>query len=133
MMSTPPGSTWYTQVVAGAIFALGPVLGPFSLLLFASFAGALLALGKAEVADRMAGFFHLVTSMFVALVLTSACVWAVTNFTSVPADVALMPVAFFLAAGRPFILDLVQKVFGALGDMIASIFAKMASIFTKKG
>lgn len=121
-MSAAP--TTAVASISPLIAAMGPVLGPFSLLLFSAFIGALVSLSRAEVSTRVQGAMHMVTSMGMSMVLTGACVWVITENTSVPADVALAPVAFLLAAGRPFILDLVQRLFGAAGDFLAGFFTK---------
>lgn len=122
-MNASPTSpvSWVTAL----ILFLGPVLGPFSLLLFSAVVGALLAMSTKELeGDRWAGARYLAVSVGMAMVLSSSAMWAVTRYTNVPADVALMPVAFFLAAGREYMLGVVQRVMAALGDFLAGLFAK---------
>lgn len=89
---------------------LEPSVGNYVLLIFAALTGGLLGLSKAGVATRWEGARHLALSVAMSLVLTSAGVWLVQRYTALPGNMALMPVSFFIAASKDFLLGFIQGV-----------------------
>lgn len=109
-------------VVTGAIAViLGPVLGPFALLLFGAFAGSLLALSKVPTMTRWQGVQFIVVGMVIALALTGVAVWMVEKYTPLPGNLAMMPLAFALSAGRDFLLKLIERGVNALGTFFDAL------------
>jgi hypothetical protein len=97
-------------VVAGVISSmLGPVLGPFVMLLFAAVMGGLLAMSRNATTTRWEGVKFLAFGVGISLVLTGIAVWALERYTAIPGNIALMPVAFFIAASRNSLLVLIEK------------------------
>lgn len=106
-------------VVTGAIAAvLGPVLGPLVLILFAAVMGGLLAMSRTTTATRWDGVKFLAVGVGISLVLTGAAVWAVEKYTPVPGNIALMPVAFVIAAARTSLLGLIETAITAAGSAL---------------
>lgn len=111
-------------VATGAAAALlGPVLGPFALLLFAAVAGSMLAMGKAGGMTRRDGLVFILIGVAVSLSLTGAAIWMVERYTSVPGNVALMPLSFAFAAGREHLLKLIARLFAAVGRFVEALLA----------
>jgi hypothetical protein len=118
-MSEPTTSAF---VATGAIAViLGPVFGPFALLLFAAAAGAMLAMSKAPSMTRMEGFRFIVVGVAIALTLTGFAVWLVERYTPIPGNLALMPLAFALSAGRDTLLKLIERGGDALGKFFDAL------------
>ena len=120
---TEPSNITFTLTVAAAA-ALGPLLGPFSLVAFSAAAGSLLALSRTSTQSRLEGLRFVLIGMLISLVLTASVVWLVNYHTSIPGHVSLMPVAFFLALGRSHLLALMDKLAGALGGLIDRVIGK---------
>lgn len=109
-------------VVTGAIAAvLGPVLGPLVLILFAAVMGGLLAMSRTTTATRWDGVKFLAVGVGISLVLTGAAVWAVEKYTPVPGNIALMPVAFVIAASRASLLGLIETAISAAGSALTAL------------
>lgn len=107
-----------TFVITGAVAAaLGPVLGPISLIAFGAAAGSLLAMSKANTTSKMEAFKFVLVGVLIALAITSGAAWALERFFDIPANVALMPVAAVIGAARSSLLELMQKLL----DVLASI------------
>lgn len=101
---------------------LGPVLGPMALLVFSAFIGALLAMSRTTTNTRWDGVKFLALAVAISLVLTGAAVWAVQTYTAIPGNVAMMPVAFVIAASRNSIMGLIDMAIAAAGAAL-SLFA----------
>ncbi|MDB5731040.1 MAG: hypothetical protein JWQ03_935 [Variovorax sp.] len=107
---TEPGPVSFS-LLAAAIALLGPVLGPYALVVFAAGVGAAAALSKrppAESAPRWYGIKFLAMGTTVALLLTGPCIWVVTKYTDMPANIALIPVAFALGLAKTKFTDLID-------------------------
>ncbi|MCY1167118.1 hypothetical protein D9M73_70750 [compost metagenome] len=129
-MHEPPFQVFaWTGVVAAA---LGPVLGPFALLLFAAVMGGLLSMSTSTTTTRWEGFKFLAVGVGISFVLTGAAVWAVERYTNVPGNIAFMPVAFFIAAGRSKLMGLIDLAIGAVGALL-TIWANRKSDQQKGG
>jgi hypothetical protein len=112
---------WATIVVGAAATVLGPVLGPFALLLFAAIVGALLPMSKEGEMTRIQGAVYIATCVVISLCLTGFAVYLVQKYTTIPGNIAFMPLAFGIAAGRPFILNFVERLFNAGAAAFESI------------
>lgn len=95
--------------------ALGPVLGPLVLLMFAAVMGGMLAMGRMGAMTRWEGFRFIAVGVGISMVLTGSAVWAVQTYTSIPGNIALMPVAFLIAAMRNSLLTVMDKLVDAVG------------------
>jgi hypothetical protein len=115
---------WSYIVVGFFTTAFGPTVGPFAMLLFASVIGALLPMSKEGEMTRLEGAVYIAICVGVSLSLTGLCVWLVQNFTTVPGNIVFMPLAFLLAAGRPFILSFVGRVFDGAAAGLEAIFTR---------
>lgn len=105
-------------VVTGAVaWALGPVIGPFALLLFGAIAGSLLAMSKVPTMTRWEGVKFALVGVAIALAITGIAVWMVERYTPVPGNLALMPLAFAISAGRDFLLRLIERGADAVGSL----------------
>lgn len=111
---TDPATPIPLVLVATAVAVAGPVLGPYALIVFAACAGTGLALSATPTGTRWAGAKFMAMGTLVALLLTGPVVWLVEKYTAVPANIALIPVAFALGAARsqlyPFITKLLDAV-----------------------
>lgn len=113
-MSEPHSST----VGAVAVAAIGPLLGDYSIILFASLAGGLWALASNETLTRTQGAWLLMRLVSMAFVFAGSAAWAVDSQLHLPATHALAPVSFLIAAvGNRW-----QQVFDALGAALARLF-----------
>lgn len=111
--------TYTAFAITGAVAAfLGPVLGPLVLLLFASVMGGLLAMGRVTTMTRWEGVRFVAVGVGISLVLTGFAVWAVEAYTSIPGNIALMPLAFAIAAARNAILDLIETLVAGAGRFL---------------
>lgn len=110
---TEPTSGAY--IVTGAVTALlGPVIGPFALLLFGAACGSLLAMSKVPMASRWAGVRYVAIGVGLSMALTGIAVWVCEALFNLPASVALMPLSLLIAAGREQLMGLVQRIYGAI-------------------
>lgn len=105
----------FTGLIAAA---LGPVLGPLVLLMFAAVMGALLAMGRIETMTRMEGLKFVLVGVGISLVLTGFAVWLVETYTAIPGNIALMPLAFVIAAARNSLLGLIDKALDAIATFL---------------
>jgi hypothetical protein len=126
---TEPGPISFS-LLALSVAALGPVVGPYALLIFAAGVGAGLALSVEKVEGLWAGFRFWLMATIVALLLTGPCVWAVSTFTSVPAHIALIPVALLLGAAKPQIAALVKQL---LDMIVAAVSSALQAAANRKG
>ena len=117
---TEPSTTTFI-ITGAAAAALGPVLGPYALIAFSAAVGSLLALSRMATQTRLEGLRFVIIGMLISLVLTASVVWLVGHYTVIPGNVALMPIAFLLGAGRCHILTLMDKgaaIFNGLMDRV---------------
>lgn len=104
------------------VAALGPVLGPYVLIVFGAGVGAGLALSVHKPTTRWEGIKFWALATAIALLLTAPLVWAVDKYTAVPAEVALIPIAFVLGAAKPYLMKLISTVLEGL-PAVLSIFS----------
>lgn len=95
-MAEPSTST--LSITALAIALLGPMAGPYALIVFASLAGALWPLSTMPTVTRMHGAAFLVRVVAASVVLTgTASYWVETTY-QVPATQSFAVVAFGIGA-----------------------------------
>lgn len=108
-------------IVTGAMTALlGPIIGPYALIVFGAVVGSLLAMSRTPTATRMDGFKFVLIGVLVALVITGAAIWAVEKYMGVPANIALLPLSFLIGASRNSLLALIDKGFDVLAAILNS-------------
>jgi len=93
---------------------LGPMAGPYVLILLASVAGAMWPLTAARTMGKAAGAWLLVRCAATALVLTGLFAGILERTWGLPISEGLAPVALFI---------------GAMGDGWRPVFASLASMF----
>ncbi|MGE4243705.1 hypothetical protein [Ramlibacter sp.] len=123
---TEPGPVSFS-LLALAVAFLGPVIGPYALLVFAACFGAALALSAQDAGTRMAGIRFVVGGVVLALLLTGPLVYLVHRFTDVPGNIAFVPVAFILGVGRNLVVDFIRKAFDALAAALGAFLNAAAA------
>lgn len=108
---TEPGPISFS-LLAAAVSLAGPVLGPYALIVFAAGVGSALALSVEQPMSRLQGLKFLAMGALIALLVTGPVLWAVEEYTPVPASIALVPVAFALGAARNQLLSLITSALG---------------------
>lgn len=115
-----PTSTSGISLAAVSIALLGPMAGPYALIVFAALAGALWPLSAADTMTRSAGAWLLLRCTLTAVVLTSALSLLLQNQWQIPANEALAPVAFAIGAlGNGW-----RPVFEAVGSALQAVLAR---------
>lgn len=116
-MQEPPAAAF---VATGAIAAaLGPIVGPFSLIAFGAVAGSMLAMGKADTATRWEGVRFVIAGVLIALAITGTLVWLIQlMWPAIPSHVLLMPVAAVIGAARNKLLDVMNRILDKGGDLL---------------
>ncbi len=115
-----PTSTSGISLAAVSIALLGPMAGPYALIVFAALAGALWPLSAADTMTRAAGAWLLLRCTLTAVVLTSALSLLLQNQWQIPANEALAPVAFAIGAlGNGW-----RPVFEAVGEAMRAALSR---------
>ena len=117
-MHEPHYSIFAGAGIIGAL--LGPVFGQLVMLLFAAVMGGLLAMGRTSTHTRWEGVRFLAVGVGISLVLTGLAVWLVERYTTVPGNIAMMPVAFIIAASRNSLLGFIERALESLASFIPS-------------
>lgn len=116
-----PTSTSGISLAAVSIALLGPMAGPYALIVFAALAGALWPLSAADTMTRSAGAWLLLRCTLTAVVLTSALSLVLQNQWQIPANEALAPVAFAIGAlGNGW-----RPVFEAVGSALQAALSRI--------
>lgn len=97
-MPEPTSTSAGLSLAAVAIALLGPMAGPYLVIVFAAMGGALWPLSVADTASRAAGAWLLLRYTLTALALTSALAALAEQQWQIPAIESLAPVAFFIGA-----------------------------------
>lgn len=118
-----PGASGFV-LTSAAVALLGPTLGPFALVVFGAVAGSFLAMSKVGTMTRWQGVVYVFVGVVLSLALSGICIWLLEKHTAVPGHLALVPVAFVIAAGRDQLLELVKRILGAAGDFVEAIFRR---------
>lgn len=122
-----PGPVSFS-LLGAAVAAFGPVLGPYALIVFAAGIGAALALSTEKPSTRVQGFGFWLLATTISLLLTGPCVWAVSTYTTVPAGIALIPVAFLLGAARNRIVGLTNQALDAFTAAVGAALKAAANL-----
>lgn len=112
-----PTTTTFIGVGAAASL-LGPVLGPYALIVFGAIAGSLLAMGRANTATRLEAAWFVLVGVLLATAITGAVAWTLETYLHIPSAIALMPVAAAIGAGRNALLGLIEALFSALAAFL---------------
>jgi hypothetical protein len=123
---TEPGPISFS-LLAAAITILGPVVGPYALVLFAACVGSALALSREPAGTRWEGVKFVVMGALVALLITGSIVWGVQKYLDVPGNIALVPVAFALGAARGQLLTLITKALDGVAAVTGVILEAAAN------
>lgn len=117
-----PTSASGLSLAAVAIALLGPMAGPYALIVFAALAGALWPLSASETISKAAGAKLLLRCTLTAVALTSALALAMQRHLEIPAVEALSPVAFLIGAlGNGW-----RPVFDAIGSGLSFVVARIS-------
>lgn len=115
-----PTSTSGLSLAAVSIALLGPMAGPYALIVFAALAGALWPLSASESTSRAAGAKLLLRCTLTAVALTSALALVLQSQWQIPATEALAPVAFAIGAlGNGW-----RPVFEAMGSGLSALVVR---------
>ncbi len=115
-----PTSTSGISLAAVSIALLGPMAGPYALIVFAALAGALWPLSAADTMTRSAGAWLLLRCTLTAVVLTSALSLVLQSQWHIPANETLAPVAFAIGAlGNGW-----RPVFEAVGAALQAVVSR---------
>lgn len=113
-----PTTTTFIGVGAAAAL-LGPVLGPYALIVFGAVAGSLLAMGKVSTATWREGAWFVLVGVLLATAITGAVAWALEAYLHIPSSIALMPVSAAIGAGRNALLSLIESLFSTLAALVS--------------
>ena len=97
-MPEPTSTASGVSLAAIAVALLGPMAGPYALIVFAALAGALWPLSGAETISRKAGAWLLLRCTLTAIMLTGALAGFVQHKYQVRDAEAFAPIAFFIGA-----------------------------------
>jgi hypothetical protein len=98
LLMPEPTSVSGASLAALAIALLGPMAGPYALIVFAALAGALWPLSAASTMSRVSGAWLLLRCTLTAVALTSALSLVLQSQWQIPARESLAPVAFVIGA-----------------------------------
>ena len=106
-----------TFIVTGGVAAiLGPILGPYTLIAFGAVAGSMLAMGRTPTATRSEAVKFVAVGVFIALAITGIFAWALEKYFSIPSNIALVPVAAIIGAGRNGLLSVIDSLLAAVAS-----------------
>lgn len=116
-----PASTSAISITAMAIVLLGPMAGPYALIIFAALAGSLWPISASEATSRVANAFLLIRCTLMAVVFTSLIAQVIQSYYGVQAIELLAPVAFFIGAlGNGW-----RAVINLVGDAIKAVVTRL--------
>lgn len=103
-----------------AIAILGPLAGPYALIVFSALAGALWPLSASPTPTRSDGAWLLLRCTITAVLLTVFIAQGLDRFWAIPATEALAPVALIIGAmGNGW-----RTVFSAIGAALGAVIGK---------
>lgn len=105
-------------IVALGVALLGPMAGPYAVIVLAALAGALWALAQTPTANRSSGALLLLRLVLSAVVLTSGVAWFLEAQYAWPAHHVLAPVAFAIGMGGDRWRVLVDVIVAAVSRRI---------------
>ena len=116
-----PTSTSGLSLAAVSIALLGPMAGPYVVIVFAALAGALWPLSASETMTRAAGAWLVLRCTLTAVALTTGLSALLQAHLAIPVTEALSPVAFLIGAlGNGW-----RPVFDALGTALAAVAGRL--------
>lgn len=119
-MTDPTGPITFSLL--GAFVALlGPILGPYALVVFAAAVGAVLAMSVRPMPSRWAGVRFVLLGAAIALLITGPLVWACQNYLAIPGNIALVPVAFILGLKRDGLVFIVNRAIDGLSAAVTAL------------
>ena len=114
-------STSSISITALAIAVLGPMAGPYALIVFAALAGALWPLSTMPTVTRAQGAAFLLRVVAGAVVLTSSSAYLLEHLYKVPAMESFALVAFVIGAIGNGWRPVLQGLRGALVNLVNRI------------
>ena len=120
-MTEPTSSGISLTVIFIAL--LGPLAGPYALIVFSALAGALWPLSAIPTPTRSDGAWLLFRCTVTAVLFTVFIAQALERFLQIPASEALAPVALIIGAmGNGW-----RPVFDAVGAALGALIGKLGS------
>ena len=118
-MADPTAASGISLTVI-AVALLGPLAGPYALIVFSALAGALWPLSASATQTRIDGAWLLLRCTLTAILLTVFIAQGLDKFWEIPATEALAPVALIIGAmGNGW-----RPVFAAIGAAISAVIGK---------
>ena len=118
-MAEPSSSAGVTLTMA-AVGVLGPLAGPYAVIIFAALAGAMWPLSAVRT-DPCEGAWLLLRCTLTAVVLTVFAAQLIERYTGWPAHSALAPIALAIGAmGNGW-----RSIFGALGNALRALAGRL--------
>lgn len=109
-------------LVATAIAAVGPVLGPYLVIALAAFAGSFVALTMRPPSSTKKGAAVIARGMVVALVATGLLAWGLSSTVpGLKANDWLLPLAFLIGLQPEWALRRLRKLTGEPDDKTGGI------------
>ena len=119
-MSEPSTTTF--AVTGMVATALGPVLGPWALIVFGAVAGSLLSMSRTPTAGVLDAVKFIVVGVVLACAITGSVAWAAEKYLEIPGYITLVPVAFLIGAARDALATAAQGIVGA----VSTFFNRLA-------
>jgi hypothetical protein len=110
-----------TGGAASVVSWIWPDLGKFALIFFGAVVGSLLAMSKRPTPTRWDGVKFIAVGVALVMVFNGLAVWALEKYTPIPGSVAMMPVAFLIAAKRDSIMPLMDVAV----EFMSELFKRM--------
>lgn len=121
-MAEPSTSAGISLTVL-SVALLGPMAGPYALIVFAGLAGAMWPLSASNTATRLAGAWLLLRCTLTAIVLTGFLAAIIERAWGMPVGESLAPVALAIGAlGNGW-----RPVFSALGELLRVVLGGLAN------
>lgn len=121
-MTEPTTTSAGISLTVISVALLGPMAGPYAVILFSSLAGALWPVSAAETPNHIAGAWLLLRCTLTAVVLTAFLSDAIERTWGVPAVESLATVAFMIGAlGNGW-----RPVLSAIGDALRVLIKRIA-------
>lgn len=118
--TTTTAAAGVTGIVTLAVAMLGPVAGPYAVIVFAALSGALWPLSTAQTSSLAAGAWLLVRCTLTAVILTAVIAGMAERWLGIPAGQGLAPVAMLIGAlGNGW-----RAVFVGVGAALAALVAQ---------
>lgn len=121
-MAEPTATSAGISLTVLSIGLLGPLAGPYALIVFAALAGALWPLSAADTQTTAAGAWLLLRCTLTAVVLTAFIASIAERMWAFPVNESLAPVALLIGAlGNGW-----RPVFDAFGLALGAILGKFS-------